>query len=204
MKLDPAKVKFLPPLVPSLTARTIRFVGKRNSVQLLETALVVEGNILKVTLLSIERLFQAAVSEWTTVSVPYARIVKAKQQSRLFLRLFWLGLGLFFFTWSLDVSFKNRPEDVIYILGIGLFLLLFFGYLAFRLPSRYVVVFRSKDRRKRAFFFKIRSRKLRKSFDEALQRNRQVARESLERRMERSKPADSTVVAGAAGRGDEG
>ena len=68
MRLEPKQVRFVAPLVSSTRrVRRIRLVGRQNSVQLLETALVVEGYLLKLTFFfGIEGLFTRTLSEWTT------------------------------------------------------------------------------------------------------------------------------------------
>jgi hypothetical protein len=85
MKLEARQVRFVLPFLP--VSRHVRLIGKHNSIQLLETALVVEGNRLKLHYFGLERFMGAAMSEWTTITVPYSRIVAAKLQRFLVVRL---------------------------------------------------------------------------------------------------------------------
>ena len=85
MKLEARQVRFVLPFLP--VSRHVRLIGKHNSIQLLETALVVEGNRLKLHYFGLERFMGAAMSEWTTITVPYSRIVAAKLQRFLAVRL---------------------------------------------------------------------------------------------------------------------
>src|SRR5258708_7938205 len=73
MKLDAKDVRFVG-VLPWFRRRGLRFVGRGNTIQLLETALVIEGNQKTIGLILIDLLFQQALSEWTTVTVPYSRV----------------------------------------------------------------------------------------------------------------------------------
>src|SRR5215204_507603 len=79
MRLDPRKVRFVAPLFHvGMFGGAVRFVGKENTVHLQETALVAEGNLLKVGLLGLELLFRRALAEWSTITVPYSRITAVR------------------------------------------------------------------------------------------------------------------------------
>jgi hypothetical protein len=98
MKLDAKDVKFVG-IIPWVDRRSMRFVGRGNSIQLLETALVIEGNQKTIGLIVVDLLFQQALSEWTTVTIPYSRVegLQFKRlwlQKLLFLTPFFLCLWL--------------------------------------------------------------------------------------------------------------
>ena len=79
MRLDPRKVRFVAPMFHvGVFGGAVRFVGRENTVHLQETALVAEGNLLKVGLLGLEILFRRALAEWSAVTVPYSRITAAR------------------------------------------------------------------------------------------------------------------------------
>ena len=83
MRLDDRHIRFIRPFWPKIGQRLVPLGGRRGSVHLQETALVVEGDLLRFRfLLGIEWLFRQALSEWTSVTVPYARIERVRR-SRL-------------------------------------------------------------------------------------------------------------------------
>jgi hypothetical protein len=87
VKLDPRTVRFVTPTLLSAIVRRVPFVGRENAVQLHETALVVEGHRLKIRFLGLELLFGPALGEWSAVTVPYARIARARAVPVPLLRL---------------------------------------------------------------------------------------------------------------------
>jgi hypothetical protein len=155
--------------------------GKQNSVQLLETALVVEGYLLKVRLLGLETLFVQSLSEWTTVTVPYSRIGNARYSSFWPLRLGLLAAPFVFLALAIGMeSYFGEKSRAVSWLAAPLAALggisLFFGpALAWLIKPRYRVEYRAKDGKRTVFAFRIRSKKLRKEFDATLQRNRASA-----------------------------
>ena len=68
MKLEARQVRFRATF-PWFTRRRLLFVGKRNTLQLLETALVIEGYLMRLFFPVLGFLFTQALSEWTTVTV---------------------------------------------------------------------------------------------------------------------------------------
>lgn len=177
MRLDPAKVRFVASGIEiGLTGQAgLRLVGKENNIQLLETALVVEGGLLKVGLLGLERLFRAALSEWTTVTVPYARIEKARlirwPATRQFGALL-VPLVVFLLTAS-TLGGKGPPDLVAVFLLAPLGLL--GAALVWRVKPQYQVRFRTKDGRRRKFRFRIADRRLARQFDDRLKLYRTAA-----------------------------
>jgi hypothetical protein len=181
MRLDPKQVRFVTPLVSSSRrVNRLRLIGRQNSVQLLETALVVEGYILKLTFLfGIETLFTRTLSEWTTITVPYSRIRRADYSGMWLVRfacflptLVYLAV-LATFAWAeLDFSrLWTEPTNWLVTVTLVIFGLL----LNWLVKSRYLIEYLARDGRRTRFAFKIRSRRLRGQFDAALQRYRQSA-----------------------------
>lgn len=179
MKLDPNQVRLLTPFLPGLSRRRLRFAGRRNAVQLQETALVIEGDLLRFHYLGFERLFAGAVSEWTTVTMPYSRITRVRYKSNLFVRLLILvpALGL---AGLMAVGILNGAPSAVEILTALAALALPVGvlwWLVWRgLGPTYVVQFRAKDDTLTEVTLRVRSRALRKEFDAALAGYRDAAR----------------------------
>jgi hypothetical protein len=161
--------------------QTLRFGGRRNSVQLLETALVVEGELQRFHFLGVESLYRKAISEWTGVTIPYSRILWAGQRSFRWVRWPLFGLfGLMEVLWLADLLFSPRSrgyEDVNWALWLIVTLtglLLVFAIHRLALPH-YQVIHRTRNRSRVYLNLQIRSKKLRRAFDRELQRNRELA-----------------------------
>ena len=145
MRLDPRKVRFVPPLVPvGLRTESLRFIGKENTVDLQETALVVEGNLLKAGLLGIELLFRRALADWSAVTIPYSRITAVRYVRFPLLRLAALAFLVVLFAVPTALAFLN-PDVLldIALVDFGLFLLAL--YVSIRVPARYAIRFRARD-----------------------------------------------------------
>lgn len=178
MRLNPKQVRFVSPVLPRGADRGgLRFVGKESNIQLVETALVVEGNLLKVSLLGLEVLFRRVMSEWSAVTIPYSRITHARQRNWPVLRL----LALLLMLLSVTVCVGWVVFDFHRItMGIVVWLVLAFlgGYVTARLPGRYVIRFRDKAGRLRGVKFRIKSKQVRREFDRRLQEYRAAVRAS--------------------------
>lgn len=172
MRLDPTKVRFVAAgFELGLSSQAgLRLVGKENNIQLLETALVVEGTLLKVGLLGLERLFRAALAEWTTVTAPYSRIERARLVRWPIFRLF--GLTLLLLAGGLaaaGVYFGPGAGEQAFVVSTIL-LALSGTALVWRSQRQYEVRFRAKDGRRRKFRFRIADRRLARAFDARLKR----------------------------------
>ena len=157
MRLDPAGVRYIPPVFDfRLVGGGLRFVGKQNNIQLTETALVCEGRLLKVTLLGLEVYFREALSEWSSVTIPFSRIDDARQVR---------------WPWPRIVA------AVCVVLCIptlwGPFLAL---YLVWRLRGHYRVRFRDRTGTTRTLRFRIKDRAAREAFDRRLSAFRAAAK----------------------------
>ena len=179
MKLDPKQVRLLTPFLPGVFRRRLRFTGRRNAVHLQETALVVEGDLMRFHYLGLERLFAGVISEWTTVTVPYSRITRVRFRRNLLVRLALLVpvLGL---AALMAVGIVNSaPSEGEILLSLGALALPVLGlwFLVWRgLGPTHLVEFRAKDGTPTAITFRVRSKALRKEFDAALARYRDAAR----------------------------
>ncbi|HEY2787503.1 MAG TPA: hypothetical protein VGJ05_21280 [Fimbriiglobus sp.] len=180
MKLTPKQVKLVYPFLPGITSRVLRFTGRRNTVHLQETALVLEGELIRFHYLGLERLFARALAEWTTITIPYSRLIRVKYKSRRFLRLFVvlsfvLIIGLLSF--GLFSRHASNPELTILLLSGGGPILGLLCWVMFRaiLPG-FAVTFRARDGTKTRFLFQVKKKPHRKEFGERLREYRAAAK----------------------------
>lgn len=175
MRLNPKQVRFVAPFVTLGADRGgYRFVGRENNVQLVETALVVEGNLLKVSLLGLEVLFRRALSEWTAVTVPYSRISRARQRNWPLLRLLALLVAVLSAAVAAAWLVLDSRDVTVWIL-LYVVLAVLAAYCVVRIPGRYEIVFRDKPGRRRVVRFVIRSKKARQDFHRRLVEYRAAA-----------------------------
>jgi hypothetical protein len=174
MKLGPKQVQFLRGFLPSW--REVRFGQHRNRVDLQETALVVEGELVRFHFLGLERFFERALSEWTVLTVPYSRIERVKGFNRGVLRAVsvslllagWVGGGALAYS-----AFSRFPGlGVTFLVSSPLTLLLL--YLNLRLKPFYHLSFRARDGRVRVLRFWV-ARSLRSEFATVLAARREAA-----------------------------
>lgn len=179
MKLDPKQVRLLTPFLPGLTRRRLRFVGPRNAVQLQETALVIEGDLLRFHYLGFERLFAGAVSEWTTVTIPYSRITRVRYRRKLVLRLAILlpvlGLAGLIATGILTGA-PSAVEVVTALAALALPVGVLVWLVWKGLGPTYMIQFRAKNGTLTEITLRVKSRALRAEFGDALDRYRDAAR----------------------------
>jgi hypothetical protein len=175
MRLDPRKVRFVAPMFHiGVFGGAVRFVGRENTVHLQETALVAEGNLLKVGLLGLEILFRRALAEWSAITVPYSRITAARYVRFPLLRIIALIVLALCLAVPPVIAVFEWPAGL--ALGIGAIVpALLAVYVAARVAARYVIRFRARDGRKTKLMFRITSAKLRAEFDRRLRENRHAA-----------------------------
>ena len=175
MRLDPRKVRFVAPMFHvGVFGGAVRFVGRENTVHLQETALVAEGNLLKVGLLGLEILFRRALAEWSAVTVPYSRITAAPYVRFPLLRVIALVVLALCFAIPPGIAVFDWPAGL--ALGIAAIVpALLAVYVAARVSARYVIRFRARDGRKTKLMFRITSAKLRTEFNRRLRENRDAA-----------------------------
>jgi hypothetical protein len=176
MRLDPRRVRFVAPMFHvGVFGGAVRFVGKENTVHLQETALVAEGNLLKVGLLGLEILFRRALAEWSAVTIPYSRITAARYVRFPLLRVIALiVLAVCLVVPAVVASLSEWAAGL--ALGIAAVIPAFLAlYVTFRVSARYVIRFRTRNGRKTKIMFRITSAKLRAEFDRRLGENRAAA-----------------------------
>jgi hypothetical protein len=182
MKLEGKHVRFLTPSFVWFT-RKLQFVGNRNTMQLLETALVLEGYLMRFFFPVLDRFFRQPLSEWTTVTVPYSRIVRFEYAPRrvahwLLTAVLWLPFAF------IAVAFLSHQEqqldwaEMAYYLGLPALVLLLLNLLCnyWLLAPRNHLWFRRADGRRVLLVFRIPSRKRRVAFEEQLRAYRQTIR----------------------------
>jgi hypothetical protein len=180
MKIEAKQLQFLA-VPPWFSRRRLRFMGNTNTMQLLETALVIEGYQKTIGYPVIDFLFQWAMCEWTTVTVPYSRIVQCRYSRRWLARaiffaiidlpiLILVGISLVLFARNLDFVGAAIPIVLLVaLLAMSLWFMLRF------LPARYSLAFRRADGNRALTNFRIKSREMQQSFEQKLESNRKAA-----------------------------
>ena len=176
MKIGPNKLRFFYP-VWTLFRGQMTFLGKENTLHLQETALVVEGELLRLRLPILDRFVQRVFCEWSMVTIPYARIVRHTYCTYATAKILWwllVAALLGFLYWSRSLTAPGG--EVSSVVWIGLVMLLL-GWMVHRLLlPRYIVVFRQADGKRRLICFRLLSAKQRKQFTQLLKANRATAR----------------------------
>ena len=195
MKIESKHVRFLP-VLPWFGRRPVRFVGTANTLQLLETALVIEGQRKMLGLFWIDLFFQQALSEWTMVTIPYSRIERCRFSRQLLVRGLFLLVFVLPAVISLIVSIpvfwmtSDAVSMSLPLLTFALILLEIYAIVRI-LPSRFTLRFRRADGRLARTHFRITSRIQRRIFEQRLDANRKAADSSTAR-------ADSSIIGHAA------
>jgi hypothetical protein len=175
MRLDGRQVRFMAPFWPAWRTRMLLLGGRRGSLHLQEPALVLEGELLRFRLvLGIEWLFRRALSEWTTVTVPYSQILAVRQTRS------WLVRGLLALTvvaaWVGTVlAFRYAPEADPLTGTAVVVVTVLLGYVAWRVKPTVAVVYRSKAGRRTQVMVWVRRRARRRAFLDALAAHRAAA-----------------------------
>lgn len=176
MRLENRDLRFVVPFATFRPRRYVRLGGRLGSVQLQETALVAEGELLCFTFIAgIEWLFRRALSQWTAITVPYSRIEAVRLTSLWPLRWFslifavvWLGV----FAWAA----WHDDERLLPFVVFGFAAVLALGYLNVRLRRAIQICYRMKDRR-RVIAFTVKRKASRSAFIAALERHREAVAE---------------------------
>lgn len=177
MKLETRHVVFLPTFA-WFWQTSLKFVGRANTVQLLDTALVIEGNRQTIGFPVFDFLFKAALSEWTTVTVPYSRIVKCKFTRLWILRVLliaviWMPL-LIVFIGAFGAAGPGYYEALMLVLfGAGFGGVMLYVWMRM-LAARFVLVYRAPNGRRMRTAFRVRPRAVRRAFAERLEANRKA------------------------------
>lgn len=173
VRLENRQVRFIVPFLTLHPRRVVKLGGRRGGIQLQETAMVVEGELLCFTfIVGLEWLFRRALSQWTTVTVPYSRIESVRVTRLWPLRMLTLSL---FAIWLAAVSFLLwKDEDVVApVLVSGAVFLMVLLYVNFRVRRSVRILFRGKERLKMLVFV-VRKKFLRQQFLDTLNRHRQA------------------------------
>jgi hypothetical protein len=181
MKLTARQVRFIFPFWSGLSRRRLRFGGKRNTIHLQETALVVEGEVFRFHYLGLERFFYRVFTEWTTVTMPYSRITAVRCRRKLVLPLLVLSsfalVALIVIAgalWSPRPDAGEKAAGFLVVAGAvsaGLAAWSRWGF-----APTHTVTFRARDGKLTRFVFRIRSTGVRKEFDAVLAKYRDAAR----------------------------
>jgi hypothetical protein len=180
VKLDPKQVTFLRPFLAGLRSEWLTFSGRRNTVHLQETALVVEGDLLLFKFLGLERFFARAMSEYTTVTVPYSRLVAVKPRRKVVLRtlvrLAAAGALVMLALATLDAVWKQSATAAFVAYGLLAALVVLGAWFVLRhLRPSFTIRFRARDGKQQAFVFAVRSVPLWRTFAAALKTYRDAA-----------------------------
>jgi hypothetical protein len=179
MKIDPRYVRFMPPFLTLPGRPRLWFVGRGNTIHLHETAVILEGYLKRLGMPLVDLFFLRVLSEWTTVTVPYSRILSYRFINRRVLRyasfvVVWMlpALCLLTLLWETgDVS----PMVYMAIL-LALLALLLTLYLRYRLLApRNHLLYQRADGRRVSVTFRITSRKRQEEFTALLESNRRAA-----------------------------
>jgi hypothetical protein len=180
MKIESKHLSFVS-IAPWFGRHRYRFYGNSNTMQLLETALVIEGYQKTIGYPLIDILVQWAMCEWTTVTVPYSRIVKCRYSRRWLVRSAVMAFIILPLLILIALSFVSiaTGADVYAAISMDVFLIALIAvmlWVMFRFfPARYSLVFRRSDGRRGLTRFRIKSRALRQAFEQKLESNRKAA-----------------------------
>jgi hypothetical protein len=170
MRLDHRQVRFVTPF--GLTLRRpnhIRLGGSRGHLDLQETAVVAEGELMRFSFLGTEWLFRRALSEWTTVTVPYGRITSVRYDRLVALRIVSILLVAVVAAFSATLLLaEGDPTTGWTMAGFAAILALLFGVLNLWMKPSYQVRYRGKDGRTYLLAFTVRAKRLRKPFLDTL------------------------------------
>jgi hypothetical protein len=199
MKLDAKKVRLISTMTPGVFVRGLRFVGRDSTVQLQETALVVEGNLLKVGLLGIELVYRKVLAEWSSVTIPYSQITRIRYIRFPTLR----GLALIYLMiWLVFIGVMFAIENQMGAMtgiGLGLFPALIAIFLIAFIRGRFKIDFLPKDGRRTQLQLAISGKKLRNEFGKKLKSYRAAAKKFGHGRVKRKRTGPGNgVVAGLA------
>lgn len=184
MKIEPRHLRFFP-MWPHVWWSRLRFLRNGNSLQIQETGLVVQGHLQKLSMPLLDILFRSMVSEWTTVTVPYSRILFLRSRSfvvwRVLLTLLaCLPLLIYLVSWliaTIENRVRVRPDDFSLYTSVLLGLLagilgLYFN--CWMLVPRHYLLFEQPGGRIALLAFRITKGTLRRRFVELVESNRRT------------------------------
>jgi hypothetical protein len=173
MKFGPQSLRFM--RASTLFRKNLAFVGRQNTIHLQETALVIEGHLLRFRLPIVDQFVQRAFCEWSTVTVPYARIVRHTYHRPLIVKVLW---WFFIGPVAALVGFATLGlERDWFAAGMSALLLCLASWLSLMVfRSRHFLVFRRADGRRCLVCFRFTAREQRQKFVSLLEANRRAAR----------------------------
>ncbi len=177
MKFGPKGMRFVSPVM-NLLGKCLTFVGRQNSLQLEETALVIDGDAQRFFLPFFEWFVRGALAKRTLVTVPYSRIVFARRRRYLVGKTFWWLGGLGVYGWLL---FETKEAEMLFFFAVvfGLTFLLLGVLVHLLLRPRFHLVYRQANGNKCRVCFRFTSRKLQREFVRRLEANRVAARRAV-------------------------
>lgn len=175
MRLDPKKVEFIKPFLADFRrGQPPRFVGKEKNIHLRETAFVIEGHLLKVSFLGIEWFFQRAVTELSSLTIPYQRMSTVRlirwTLARLLAGLLLLVLPILCVVVYVLIPMTSASKDFLTVTylssGLGWLLCI---YLVLRMRAKYHILYRDRADRPQRLIMRFTSKPMLLEFDRVLQ-----------------------------------
>jgi len=202
VKIPAAALTFLS-AGPFTAYRRPKFLRRGTTLQLLETALLVEGYRQRFYFPLLDRFFLRPLSEWTTVTIPYTRILDARHDSRAVAGAVLAGLFalLAFVLWLPALFPEAAPRLVawvaplVLVTPVAMIVVAVTFYLYYvRLRGSNWLTYREADGGRAVLRFRFASRRTRLAFEEALERNRRAARGPDEPARPAAEPRPGGVV----------
>ena len=177
MKFGPKALWFVWPAW-TLFRRLLGFIGRDNTLPLQETALVIEGDLVRFRLPILDLFIQRAFAERSLITIPYSRIVRLTHARYIAAKvLYWLPAAAVYALMLRAVWDAMDPAGSAYVLTLMGLLFLLIGYLVHRFfRARHVLTFRRADGKRCVVCFCLTRRKQRRRFVELLKANRDAAR----------------------------
>ena len=164
------------------TRRRVWFLRRGNTIQLLDTAMVLEGYVQRFSLPILDVFFRRALSEWTTVTIPYSRIVDYRFRSKRLARWLWTLA-----VWS-PVAFLglvalsnytkgwNAIDSMVAMMGFSPISVVLTAYFFKEgLTPRNVLQFLPAEGKRKLIVFSIRDKARQRAFHDLLVANRAAA-----------------------------
>jgi hypothetical protein len=173
MKFGPRDLRFTYPVWASFRGVVV-FIGRRNTLHLQETALVIEGDLLRFQLPIIDWFVRRVFCEWTMLTVPYSRIVRHRYcRYRTVKVLWWLFVTA---AGGLLTLAAAREKEYAPLAGLLLALVVLGVLLHWVFRPRHVLTFRGADGKRRLVCFRITARPQRQKFVGLLKANLEAVR----------------------------
>jgi hypothetical protein len=158
--------------------RYLPVLGRGGTLHLQETALVIEGDLIRFKLPVLDLFVKPAFAERTLVTIPYSRIVRLRYARYVTVKvLWWLLAGALFALYARALWDPLDPGWSLYCLLLLGLLFLLLGFVVHRFfRPRHALWFRGADDKPRLVCFCLTSAERRRQFAELLRANRDAAR----------------------------